>query len=63
MMVFALSGCEEGLPIVDYSLDQVLFACNNNNKADFLWLDEFVANDEAQHCVYAVDLMKYNSSV
>lgn len=64
LITFALAGCEEELPRIDYSLDQILFACKNDNRADFLWLDQFVAKAEAQPGgYYAVELMKYNSSV
>ncbi|SFT56566.1 hypothetical protein SAMN04489724_1364 [Algoriphagus locisalis] len=65
LLVIGLAGCEEETPTgIDYSLDQVLFACNSNNSADFVWLDKFVANAEAQASgYYGVDLMNYNSSV
>lgn len=65
MMTLGLTGCEEEVPTrIDYSMDQVLFACNSTDKADFVWLDQFVAKAEAQPSgYYAVDLMEYNSSV
>lgn len=64
LMTFALAGCEEELPRIDYSLDQILFACKNDNRADFLWLDQFVANSEAQPGgFYGIQLMNYKSSV
>ncbi|MEB2775896.1 hypothetical protein SYJ56_11300 [Algoriphagus sp. D3-2-R+10] len=64
MMTFGLAGCEEESPRIDYSLDQILFACKNDNRADFLWLDEFVENAEAQPGgYYGVQLMKFNSSL
>lgn len=68
LMAFGLAGCEEELPEkaprIDYSLDEILLACNNNNEADFVWLDQFVAKAEAQPSgYYVVELMEYNSSV
>ena len=65
LLVLGLAGCEEETPAgIEYSLDQILFACNDSNRADFVWLDEFVANAEAQPSgYYAIDLMNYKSSV
>lgn len=64
VLTLILTGCEEELPRIGYSLDQVLFACNNQNKDDFLWLDRFVENAEAQPDSYhGIELMKYNSSI
>ncbi|REG92629.1 hypothetical protein [Algoriphagus antarcticus] len=64
VIVFGLAGCEEEEPGIDYSLDQILFACDNSDRADFLWLDQFVANSESQPGrYYGIQLMKYNSSV
>lgn len=63
VMTFGLSGCEEELPRIDYSLDQILFACKNDNRADFLWLDEFVEHAESVPGPYSIELMRYDSSV
>jgi hypothetical protein len=65
VLTFVLAGCEEEkLTRVEYSLDEILFACDNSDKADFVWLDQFVAKAEAQPGgYYAVELMKYSSSV
>lgn len=64
VLTFGLAGCEEEkFSRVEYSLDEVLFACDASDKADFLWLDQFVAKAESQHGIYAIDLIKYKSSV
>ncbi|WP_339879678.1 hypothetical protein [uncultured Algoriphagus sp.] len=65
VVIFGLAGCEEEkLTRVEYSLDEVLFACDKSDKADFVWLDQFVAKAESQPSgYYAVELMKYKSSI
>ena len=64
VIAFGLAGCEEQEPRIDYSLDQILFACDNSDRANFLWLDQFVASAESQPGGYfGIQLMKYNSSI